>query len=370
MADKRIQFIELSRLKLDPENPRLPLSIERDESSMLDYIAESTAIEDLMGAIAENDFFPGEPVVGIPDGNDFIVIEGNRRLAAVLLLHEPDKCSHPSMRMREIAANARYKPKCLPVINGGTRSKVLPYLGFRHITGVKEWEPLAKARYMKQLFDLTSAKLEPAQRYKEVGRSIGNRSDHIKRNLDALAVYDFIENNNFFEIEGLDEESIKFSVLSTALANDRIGCFTGVSRKDGDDDYTPSHPIINPETLKPREIHEITDWLYKKGENGRTRIGESRNLKLLSAVVDSHRALAAFRDGATLTYAYQLTSEIAKDFIGLLYQAEGALTEAAGIVATMDYDDESLRVSRRILETIRLIGKTLNEKRKPDEDEF
>jgi hypothetical protein len=46
------------------------------------------------------------------------------------------------------------------------------------------------------------------------------------------------------------------------------------------------------------------------------------------------------------------------------------LTEAAGMVATMDYDEQSIRVSKRILETIRLIGKTLNEKRKPDEDDF
>jgi hypothetical protein len=370
MADNRIQHIELKRLKLDPENPILPISVQRDQSSMLDYIAESTAIEDLMGAISENDFFPGEPVVAIPDGNDFIVVEGNRRLTAVLLLHNPERCSSPSARMREISANARYKPDKLPVVKCDARTEVLPYLGFRHITGIKEWEPLAKARYMKQLFDLVPRNMAPAQRYKEVARSIGSRSDHIKRNLDALAVYGVIEAQDFFNIEELDEESIKFAVLSTALANDRIGNFVGIVEKDGDDDFIPLHPIVNPQVLKRHEIRELTEWLYKRDEKGRTRVGESRKLRELAAIVDAPRALAAFREGATLQYAYQLTSDIAKDFLELLYQAEGSLTEAAGMVATMDYDEQSIRVSKRILETIRLIGKTLNEKRKPDEDDF
>ena len=89
-----IKEIEIERLKLDPKNPRLPESIARDQLSMLDYIAESTSIEELMDAIAENDFFPGEPIIVIPDGKDFVVVEGNRRLSAVILLNNPDKSSN------------------------------------------------------------------------------------------------------------------------------------------------------------------------------------------------------------------------------------------------------------------------------------
>jgi len=373
MAGKSvIEEIEVEKLKLDPKNPRLPQSIERDQLPMLDYIAESTSIEDLMDAIAENDFFPGEPIIVIPDGKDFIVVEGNRRLAAVMLLHDPGRSSNPSSRMREIAATAKHKPKKLPVVRRKTREEVIPYLGFRHITGIKEWGPLAKARYMKQLFDLTSESEEPNRRYREVARSIGSgrRTDHIKTNLDALAVYSIMEEHNFFGIEGLNEEKIKFSVLSTALANERLGAFVGLVEKDAEGDYKPYHPIIDPSVVSIKRIRELAEWLYKKGEDGKSRVGESRKLKELAAVVDTPKALAAFRDGATLTYAYQLTSDIGQDFLGLLYQAEGALTEAAGMVATMDYDEQSIQVSRRIIVTIKLIGKTLKERRKPDDDVF
>jgi len=367
-----IKEIEIERLKLDPKNPRLPESIARDQLSMLDYIAESTSIEELMDAIAENDFFPGEPIIVIPDGMDFVVVEGNRRLTAVILINNPDKSSNPSTRMREIARAAKHKPKKIPVVSRNTREELVPYLGFRHITGIKEWGPLAKARYMKQLFDLTPQDEEPIQRYRGVARAIGSgrRTDHIKTNLDALAVYNIMEANNFFGIEGLNEETIKFAVLSTALANERIGAFVGLIKKDAEGDYRPHHAIIDPQVVNHQEIRELAEWLYKKDKDRKSRIGESRRLKELAAVVDTPKALAAFRDGATLTYAYQLTSDIGQDFLELLYQAEGALTEAAGMVATMDYDEQSIQVSRRILETIRLIGKTLKEKRTPDDDVF
>lgn len=367
-----LEEIEVERLKLDPKNPRLPKSIARNQLAMLDYIAESTSIEDLMDAIAENDFFPGEPIIVIPDKTDFVVVEGNRRLVAVMLLHDPGRSSNPSSRMREISATAKHKPQKIPVVKRNTREEVLPYLGFRHITGITEWGPLAKARYMKQLFDLTSASEEPNRRYREVARAIGSgkRTDHIKISLDALAVYNIMEERNFFGIEGLNEEKIKFSVLSTALASERLGAFVGLVAQNAEGEYRPHHPIIDPSVIHIPRIRELAEWLYKKGADGKSRVGESRKLKELAAVVDTPTALAAFRDGATLTYAYLLTSDIGKDFLGLLYQAEGALTEAAGMVATMNYDEQSIQVSRRIIETIRLIGKTLTEKRKPDDDVF
>jgi hypothetical protein len=370
----QIQSASIDQLRLDPENPRLPESVSRSQSDMLNYIAETTAIEDLMGAIAANDFFAGEPLVVVPDKENedrFVVVEGNRRLTAVLLLRDLSLCTKPSARMREIVQNANHIPNAVPVVWRAERKDVLPYLGFRHITGVKQWEPLAKARYIKQLFDLTPGDQDPRERYLTVAREIGSRRDHIKRNLDALAVYNVIKDHDFYNIDGLDEETIKFAVLSTALADERIGAFVGISQKDdGEEEYEPLHPIINADSLKKHEIGELTDWIYRQDSKGRTRVGESRNLRYLAAVLDNPRALAAFRNNSSLKLAYQITSDIVHDFLELLYQAEAALTEAAGMVATISYDKDAHMVARRINENIKLIGKTLQDKRKPEEDEF
>ncbi len=364
-----VSIVPLSDLELDPENPRLPASLQRDQQSMLDYIAATTSIEELMEAIAQNDFFPGEPLIVTKSNGRYIVVEGNRRLTALKLLQDPQNCSKPGDRMRQIAANAAYRPDQIPVIDCPTRTEVLPYLGFRHITGVKPWEPLAKARYIKQMFDHTDPNTSIKERYFETARTIGSRRDHIKRSLDALAVYDVIKDADFYGIEGLSEESLKFSVLSTAIADERIGLFIG-TEQETQDGIEPTDPIINPSALKERPISELVHWLYKQDEKGKTKVGESRNLRLLSAVIGNRKALESFRSGSPLKIAYQLTSDSTEDFMGLLYQAEGLLSEASSMVATVEYSEDGFRVARRILEHIRLIGRELKDKNRDEEDGF
>ncbi|EER6179615.1 ParB N-terminal domain-containing protein, partial [Escherichia coli] len=346
-----LDYIDLNKLELDTKNPRLPEGVERTPEAMLNHIALTTSIEDLMNAIAENGFFPGEPLIAVKEGDKYTVVEGNRRLTAVKLIHNPYECDRPSSRMIEIAESAKDKLgtlEKLPVIVRDTRAEILPYLGFRHITGVKQWEPLSKARYIEQLFGLTSPNSPTNDRYHQVARAIGSRKDHIKRNLDALAVYKVMESNNFYDIDGLDEESIKFSILSTALADEKIGLFVGVSEKDEYGDITSNDVIIHPHHINRENTRELTLWLYKKDDSGKTKVGESRNLRLLSSVIDNPKALTSFRNGADLKVAYQLTEDLKQDFMTLLYKAESALIEAAGIVATIDYNPEALEVARRL----------------------
>lgn len=370
-----IAFIDLNDLLLDPANPRLPESVPRDQQSMLDHISETTSIEELMVAIAENDFFPGEPVIVVPydeQKGKFVVVEGNRRLTAVKLLLNPGAATNPSSRIRDISTNAKHRPSTLPTIKRQTRGEILPYLGFRHITGVKQWEPLAKARYIEQLFQLMYREGDnPRNRYSTVASAIGSRREHIKRNLDALAVYKVLRKNDFYDIEGLDDESLKFAVLSTALADERIGAFTGVAQKVPGkvNQYEPTDPIIDPSKLNENEVEELTRWLFERDPKGKTVVGESRNLRMLSAVVDSPRALNALRGGSPLKVAYQYTSDLTKDFSELLYEAEALVKEAASMVATIEYEEDSYQVARSIFENIKMIGRELKDKRGKD-DEF
>ena len=81
------------------------------------------------------------------------------------------------------------------------------------------------------------------------------------------------------------------------------------------------------------------------------------------------KALAAFRAGSTLSIAYQFTSDVSADFIELLNHADGLLTEATSMVATVQYEEDAYQVARRISENIKLIGRELKEKNR-QEDEF
>lgn len=364
-SPQQYTFKPLDSLILDPANPRLPEAVSRTPQAMLDYIARSTSIEDLMNAIAENDFFAGEPLIVMPERNrngdetgNYVVIEGNRRLTALKLIQNPNQCSKPTIKMLDIAKNAEHKPTNIPVIIEQNRMDVLPYLGFRHITGVKQWEPLAKARYMEQIFNLTDDSLTPNEKYIEVARTIGSRKDHIKRNLDALAVFKLIDENAYFDIPDLDEESIKFAVLSTALADERIGSFVGVSTIISGAPVSRD-PILSPAVLNYENVKELTHWLYEKDSKGRTKVGESRNIKDLAAVVSNESALTHFRNGASLKLAYEMTGKTAEDFMELMLNAENSLREAAGIVATVQYEASAVESAKRMNAHIKLIHSAL-----------
>lgn len=150
MAEGNIRTISINMIQLDEHNPRLPTTLGRSQKDMTLYIARNTSITELMTAIAENDYFPGEPIIVVPDKTGgYTVVEGNRRLTALRLLKDPSLYPR-NARVREISENAKYRPDTVPCVIFDRREDVVNYLGYRHISGVKQWEPLAKARYIGQ----------------------------------------------------------------------------------------------------------------------------------------------------------------------------------------------------------------------------
>ena len=321
-----------------------------------------------MQAIAQNGFFEGEPVVAVYEDGRYIVVEGNRRLTAVRLLKNPRIISSPSSRIIAIFNEAKFRPNEIPVIIRKTRQEVLPYLGFRHITGVKQWEPLAKARYIEQIFNNVDRRLSAENRYAIVAKTIGSRKDHIHRNLDALAVYRLLKDKDFFGIPDLSEKNIRFAVLSTAIADEKIGGYLGVSSYDEDGNSIASHPILNSKTLIVDHVRDLAEWLYKANEKGETRVGESRNLRQLSTVIGTPKALEAFKGGSTLSYAYRMTKGASVELKELLYEAEDVLTRAVGFVANVEYEQELFDLAKQLREKISLIGKAIQDKKTSSDD--
>ena len=141
--------LKVSQLLLDPNNARLPPNVRgKPEKRIIEYMLLEANLLDLMQAIAENDFFEGEQLLVVPDGqNKYRVIEGNRRLAAVKLLRDPDLATVQQSRVKRVIAEAKHKDiKELPCVIFDDEQEIHRYLGFRHITGVSALEPTAKGR--------------------------------------------------------------------------------------------------------------------------------------------------------------------------------------------------------------------------------
>jgi hypothetical protein len=263
---------------------------------------EEGKVTDLMQSIGQQDYFSGEPLMAIPSAKKpgkFEVVEGNRRLAALKLLNHPELAPIKQTSVETIVAEAQFKPTSAPVIVYDRRADVLQYLGYRHITGVDQWDSLAKARYLNQLLGLYPD-MDYVSQLRNLSKTIGSRSDYVHKLLTGFALYKDIESSNFFDIPGISEESFSFSVLTTALSykgiSDHVGIGTEMNRFD-------------PSSVDQTHLKEFTEWLFKETAEGRTRLGESRNLRTLNAVVLSKRALAEFRKGRSLDEARLLTDE-------------------------------------------------------------
>ena len=335
------EFRELGieQLEFDKENPRLPTSVRgKDDASIIKYLASKTGIENLMSSIGENGFFPGEAIVVTPHDSKYIVIEGNRRLAALRLLQDPTLARVPGIG--SAAAAATYKPVQVPVYVVPSREDTLQYLGFRHISGVQRWDPLAKTRYLETLFNRTQG--EPEQRYVSVAREIGSKSPTVRRNLDALAAYKIIEQMDFYNVADIGEGDFQFGTFYTAVSNVEIANFIG-TRKEG----IPTHPITDPDVIDRTHLGELVKFMFERDARSNTKLGESRNIGKLGEVLANPDSLQALRLGQSLESAYRLTPDSRNDFMRHMNQAIEELKQANANLYAVRPDDQTARDSVR-----------------------
>jgi hypothetical protein len=320
------QFIQvlISHLDLDPENPRLPEKLRTkatSESEVLNWMLEDATLVDLIASIAENGFFPGEPIIVVAGSakGRYTVIEGNRRLAAIKLLQDPSIAEVSSATVRklsEFAYDKRNVPLDVSVFIAPDRDSVDNYLGFRHITGVKQWPTISKARYLYKLF---KKKEYYDGIFRELAREIGSKGVYVKRLIYGYELFLKIKKQNYY---GLDLEESNFNL---SLITDASVMYSAIA------DYMGfNSEMVNPTgSLNEENFKEVVKWLYETDSNGVTRIGETRNLRVLNKVLQSPRAKKAFlKDKKTLREAAQLTDILDESIREFLMGAYNSLLEA------------------------------------------
>src|SRR5579862_3034113 len=186
-ADRReVEWVELAKLRLDPSNPRLKEGLEdASQPNLLAELAREYELQDLGRSFADNGYFSEEPLVAVKDkgGRTWTVVEGNRRLAALQLLENPNAAPKElRVQWQELARTRRKRVTTVPILEYAERNEVTPYLGFRHITGVMQWRPYQKARYICQLVE------DNKLTFSQIARIIGNRSATVREHYIAYTL--------------------------------------------------------------------------------------------------------------------------------------------------------------------------------------
>lgn len=318
--------IALHALDFDPDNPRMPESLDAsDLSAVLAFMLEDAGLLDLMASIAKQGFFPGEPLLVSPSSpGRWLVVEGNRRFASCLLLAEPERAPTKARAVNTLSEEVEVELSAIPCLQFETRDAILNHLGYRHVTGIKEWDPLAKARFLKQRYELEQG--SPEERFKSLAKSIGSRSDYVGRLLTAYGLFARIDEE---AMEGAEEAAQDFSLITSLLAYSAVPEYLGLA-SSADNEMRD---------LDQDRLAFLTRFTFVPGSDHRTGLGESRNIRALADVLVNERAREALEAGLPLAAASKLVGSGTDAIRSLLAGAGENLELAHGQLEDTDLDN-------------------------------
>jgi len=319
--------------------------------------------------MAGNGYFDEEPLVAVPKNPPFkfskktpqeliedpdyikflenpktelVVVEGSRRLAAIKILVDSQIRKkfkiHTWPEIKEVVRKDLEKP---PVIVYSTREEVLPYLGVRHIVGIKKWESFAKARYVAAM---TKKDLN-LQNFEQL---IGDRSGATKK---IYVCYELVQQAKKI---GFDTTRAKeyFSYLLLALGQRSIKEFLGLAGN------LANHAHANPVPKnKVKNLKQLLLWLFGD-EKDKPAIGESRDItNKLTDVLESKEATARLIKTNNIDEALEYTNNEEAMLLKYLAGANKNLKSSLNLIRK----HRTLEVKARLKELQELLEKLSKE---------
>ena len=152
-----LQYATLDDLYLDAKNSRLgrhQANTNLSQDEVLDMMSE-WVLDELAVSYLESGFWTHEPLLVVEEQVDgeqrLVVVEGNRRLAALIYLRRAVDGHEVSKKWRLLVEGVDVPKELfvkIPYIHVGSRQDIESFLGFRHVTGIKQWHPEEKAQYI------------------------------------------------------------------------------------------------------------------------------------------------------------------------------------------------------------------------------
>ena len=330
-------WMDVSDLVFDRENPRLlefGLGDTSSEADVIEVLWEEMDVRELVLSIQASGFFPHEPVVVAHENSQNVVIEGNRRLAAVKLLLNPGLSESLKLTIPTVLEESKDRLKQLPVVVD-TRENAWRYLGFKHVNGPAKWSSFAKSRYIAKVHRNYGVPLQ------DVARQIGDTHRTVQRLFRGLMVIEQAERLGVFDREDRYNKQFAFSHLYTGIGYDGIASFIGLSPETEEaEDPVPAQ--------KRDELRELCLWLYgsRKLEVRPVIRSQNPDLRNLDSVVAHREAVAALRAGRELSLAVEISKPASTVFEASLHAAKRELTKARSLLSTgYDGSEQLLRVA-------------------------
>ena len=288
--------IPTADIRFDPTNPRLGGDASTSQPKLQTLLMGEPHFANLLvDSFVQNGFIEYEPLVVREVGNHYVVIEGNRRLAAV---------KHILANAEQYPANVVNSLKQIPVLvfhqqaDSSHIKEIRTYLGIRHLQGYREWPAESKAMFLDQNIrskaDLARIKAEFAIQRGDIARYL--IPYRVKKAASAL----------LDEFESPDDQ--QFWILGEALT--RVGIREYVQLEVDRDS-------MRVKSFDKTKLQYLLEFLYGSTKTtgrgstraaGMRRITDTRQLSRLAKVLANARAAEKLENGSTLEEAELYTA--------------------------------------------------------------
>lgn len=189
----KLQYAKLDDLYLDAKNPRLGRHYAAkglSQEEVLELMNEWT-LDELAVSYLESGFWTHEALLVVQEELDgkprLVVVEGNRRLAALIYLRRAVNGEQVPKKWKLLVENQDV-PEGLfnevPYIHIDSYQQVEAFRGFHHhVTGIKQWPPEQRARYIAKWID------EQGMNYEEVARRIGSSISTVRHHYISYRLF-------------------------------------------------------------------------------------------------------------------------------------------------------------------------------------
>lgn len=311
-----LQYATLDELYLDAKNPRLGRQYSNPNLSQEEVLGlmSDWKLDELAISYLESGFWTYEALLVVEEELDGkycrVVVEGNRRLAALIYLRRAFTGEKVSNRWKSLVENRDIPEELfnrVPYIQIDAREEIDGFLGFRHVTGIKQWSPEEKAQYIARLID-------GGMSYEEVMRKIGST-------VPTVRVH-YISYQLLLQMETLPD-------FSPQYAEGRFSVMYLTLRKQGAQQYLQIDIMADPETAKkpiPEEhkknLANFALWLFGNDEQP-PLFEDSRQAENFNTILKSHEAVRYLEDSKKPNFerAFQLAGGDEIETVRLINQA-------------------------------------------------
>jgi hypothetical protein len=287
---KTTKPVKVDLLDFDRENPRFTPDKQPENNSdeaIIMLLDRSSDLGELVQSIAYNGYIGIEPMIVYASGDRLIVLEGNRRLAAVKVLRSAELAAACRISTPAISEAVRGTLEQLPVYRVADKNGARDLIGFKHINGPQAWDAYAKALYAMRWLDAEREKASGVS-LSEIAQRMGDKHDTLHRMVTAAYALRQAEESGVYDLDDRKKRHFSFSHLYTGLSYPEFSSFLGMERVARSEDPR-EQPV--PEDRED-DLRQMLVWLYGSKQDDVEPVvqNQASDLKRLKHVLSSSAA--------------------------------------------------------------------------------